>query len=374
MNVVIYGAGSIGNHLAYGCRNKGWDVLICDIDAEALERTKQDIYPARYGKWDDQIRLATSEKLPDETFDLAIIGTPPDSHLEIARSLLHNRPPKILLIEKPVCTPSLEGAQEVSDMAKAAGTFACVGYNHTLTANTVFAERQLAESVIGKPLTISARFREHWGGIFRAHPWLNGPQDTYLGFWQRGGGACGEHSHAINIWQHFAHICGMGRIREVSAKLDIVQEESGANYDRICLIHVITEHGFVGDIAQDVVTEPAQKTVRIQGDQGFLEWYCNFASGQDAVLWSDGKNPLQKDILEKTRPDDFKGEIDHIEQILQNAGSEGVMEGYIHSPIALERGLDTMLVVAAAHLSHQEKRTVKINYEAGYRSEALELC
>ena len=259
-------------------------------------------------------------------------------------------------------------------MAKAAGTFACVGYNHTLTANTVLADRQLAESVIGTPITISARFREHWGGIFRAHPWLNGPQDTYLGFWQRGGGACGEHSHAINLWQHFASMCGMGRIREVSAKLDIVQEESGANYDRICLIHVITEHGFVGDIAQDVVTEPAQKVVRIQGNQGFLEWYCNFASGQDAVLWSDGNHPPQKEIIEKTRPDDFKGEIDHIEQILQRSRPESVIEEYTRSPIALERGLDTMLVVAAVHLSHQEKKAVKINYEAGYRREALELC
>ena len=108
MNVIIYGAGSIGNHLAHGCRNKGWNVLICDVDAEALERTKNDIYPARYGKWDEQIRLTTSEKLPDEAFDLAIIGTPPDSHLEIARSVLTastgsgqaNRPPKVLLVEK----------------------------------------------------------------------------------------------------------------------------------------------------------------------------------------------------------------------------------------------------------------------------------
>ncbi len=30
-----------------------------------------------------------------------------------------------------------------------------------------------------------------------AHPWLAGPQDSYLGFWRRGGGASGEHSHAI---------------------------------------------------------------------------------------------------------------------------------------------------------------------------------
>jgi prephenate dehydrogenase len=46
--VKIYGAGSIGNHLAYACRSKGWNVLICDVDKEALECTKSEIYPSRY--------------------------------------------------------------------------------------------------------------------------------------------------------------------------------------------------------------------------------------------------------------------------------------------------------------------------------------
>ena len=65
--------------------------------------------------------------------------------------------------------------------------------------------------------TIDVEFREHWGGIFAAHPWLEGPQDSYLGFWDRGGGASGEHSHAINLWQFFASQLGKGRIIEVSA-------------------------------------------------------------------------------------------------------------------------------------------------------------
>ncbi len=366
MKVKIYGAGSIGNHLAHACRNKGWDVLMCDIDPDALERTQNDIYPARYGQWDEAIRLVTLETLPDEGFDVVIIGTPPDSHLRIAKENLQSNPPKALLIEKPACTPALEGAQEVVAMAKAAGTFACVGYNHVLTENTRRAENVLRERKIGDPITISVKFREHWGGIFNAHPWLAGPHDTYLGFWERGGGACGEHSHAINLWQYLAHLCGMGRIVEVSATLDMVAEDTGANYDRVCLIQVRTEHGFIGDIAQDVVTEPAQKMGRIQGSQGFLEWYCNFAGGQDALIYSDGKNSPRKEIIAKTRPDDFKGEIDHIEQILQGKVPE-------NSPIALERGLDTMLVAAAAHLSNQQKRTVKINYDAGYRRESLEI-
>jgi predicted dehydrogenase len=341
-------------------------VLICDVDPKALERTQHDIYPARYGQWDDRIRLSTVDNFSDEAYDLVIIGTPPDSHFSIATEILRTRPPGVLLIEKPLCTPSLQDAQTVLDLAKEAGTIACVGYNHTLTRNTTRAAAILAEQRIGTPITISAKFREHWGGIFNAHPWLSGPQDTYLGFWERGGGACGEHSHAINLWQHFAHLCGMGRIVEVSATLDMVEDDAGAVYDRVCLIHVKTEQGCVGDIAQDVITEPAQKMARIQASDGYLEWYCNIESGCDAVIYGDGKAQPQKEMIDKTRPDDFKGEIDHIEQILNGATID-------NSPIAIERGLDTMLVIAAAHLSNQQRKTVRINYKAGYCREALEV-
>lgn len=366
MNVKIYGAGSIGNHLAHACRNKGWNVLICDRDQDALRRTQSEIYPGRYGQWDTAIRLTTLENLPDELFDLVIIGTPPETHLPIAEDVLRRaQPPKVLLIEKPACVPSLNNAQNVLEMARKAGTIACVGYNHTLTANTGIAEKLLANQAIGSPLTISAKFREHWGGIFRAHPWISGPQDTYLGFSERGGGACGEHSHAINIWQHFARHCGFGRVVDVSAMIDIV-EENGAKYDRVCLIHVKTERGFVGDIAQDVVTEPAQKQVRIQGSLGYIEWYCNIENGYDAVMSWDGKHAPSQEMIAKTRPDDFKNEINHIDALLHGLNPQ-------ESPIALERGLDTMLVIAAAYLSAEHGKRVSIHYEAGYRREALEL-
>ena len=40
---------------------------------------------------------------------------------------------------------------------------------------------------------------EHWGGIFNAHPWLNGPKDSYLGFTSKVGGSLCEHSHGLNL-------------------------------------------------------------------------------------------------------------------------------------------------------------------------------
>jgi predicted dehydrogenase len=42
------------------------------------------IYPARYGRWDDAIRLAEPRELGGEAFDVVIIGTPPDLHVPLA--------------------------------------------------------------------------------------------------------------------------------------------------------------------------------------------------------------------------------------------------------------------------------------------------
>jgi predicted dehydrogenase len=216
--------------------------------------------------------------------------------------------------------------------------------------------------MIGHPLTISARFREYWGGIFGAHPWLSGPKESYLGFYDRGGGASGEHSHAINIWQHFAHLLHMGRIVEVSAMLDLI-DDGKVKYDRICQLNVKTEEGFIGSIVQDVITEPAQKNLRIQGSNGFLEWYVNYDKDNDALVYGDCKSGVRQELIPKKRPDDFIGEIDHLQDILEGKTDE--------SPISLERGLDTMMIIAAAHSSHTLGRTVRIDYDEGYNLNAI---
>ncbi len=363
--VKIFGAGSIGNHLAHACRRQGWEVTICDLDPTALERTRKDIYPTRYGAWDEDIRLAAPAELEKQTFDLTIIGTPPDSHMAIACEELEKRPPKVMLIEKPVCTPSLEKAGELVELARKTETFVAVGYNHTLTRHSQKAATLLGDGLIGTPLTITAAFREYWGGIFKAHPWLSGPRDSYLGFAARGGGAGGEHSHAVSIWQYFARLTGAGRITEVSAMLDLV-EDGGLDYDRIFQVNVRTEKGLVGSIIQDVVTEPPRKEARLQGERGFLEWIVNLDSAHDGLRYNDENGAVVEELFAKTRPDDFAGEIAHLGGILAHGAPD-------FSPISLEHGLAAMQVVAAAHISHQLKRTVQIDPGAGYGTRALQL-
>ncbi len=360
-NVKIIGAGSIGNHLAHASRSLGWQVTLCDVDQAALDRTKSQIYPTRYGAWDESISLRLVDTAPRGTFDLIMVGTPPDSHIPIAMEALKENP-KALLIEKPLCPPSLEGAETLKAHVAQSKTTAFVGYDHVV--GKAAQKTALAGQNLQSIETLDVEFREHWGGIFAAHPWLQGPQDSYLGFWKRGGGASGEHSHAINLWQFFATQLGKGRITEVSASLDYCKTET-VDYDKLCLLHFKTESGLIGRVVQDVITSPARKWARIQGNNGYVELTISHEPGVDRVNWRINEEPVQVRTIKKTRPDDFIWELENIDSVLR--GKEST------SAISLEQGLETMMVVAAAHLSQKHTRTVRINYEKGFIPQALEL-
>lgn len=364
--VKIIGAGSIGNHIAHGCRQKSWDVVITDIDVSALQRTRENIYPQRYGSWDEGIRLCQPKEIEGESFDLTIIGTPPDSHMAIARTELETAAPKVLAVEKPFSTPSLAGCEALCRLAAKVGTTMVVGYNHTLTPHTVEAAAWIREGLLGTPCTLDAAVRENWNGILKAHPWLPGPTATYLGHWRRGGGAGGEHSHGINNWQHFSRLLGQGKIVEVSAMIDWVTTEDGAEYDRIFQVNARTETGFTGRIVQDVVTDPTDKSVTVVGEKGVMQWKVNQTTGNDGLTFAPVTGAGREKLFPKTRPDDFKGEIEEWGRLLEG-GNPSV------SPISLECALDTMRVLAAAYLSGEKKRVVRINYEAPVTPDCLEI-
>ncbi len=357
--VKILGAGSIGNHLAHASRRLGWQVALCDIDAAALERARHDIYPGRYGAWDEAIELYLVPDAPRCVYDLIVIGTPPDVHVELAIDALAEQP-RAILVEKPVCGPDLRGAEDLRGLAAKQGVTIFVGYDHVIgkaAVATLEAARRL-----GEVETLDVEFREHWAGIFAAHAWLDGPQDSYLGFWKRGGGASGEHSHAINLWQHFARGIGAGSVTEISAAMAYVRAE-GVDYDKLCLLNLRTESDLVGRVVQDVVTSPARKWARIQGREGYVDLAIGFKPGADRVEWKIGDAESENLLIEKTRSDDFLQELEHIEAVLDGGEKAEI--------IRLDQGIDTMLVVAAAHRSAREGRVIRIDRSAGCTPDAL---
>ncbi len=349
--VKIYGAGSIGNHLSHAARTLGWDVTVCDLDPAALARMREEIYPRRYGSWDDEIRLFTNDDSPRGGFDLIFIGTPPDTHLQLAFQAVSERP-RAVVIEKPVCPPHLTGLHQLLDEIRSADIRAFVGYDHAVGQAACKVRELIAAGTIGQVKTIDVEFREHWGGILAAHPWLSGPEASYLGYWERGGGAGGEHSHALHLWQHFAHLSGAGKVQDLSAQIQYGNE--GA-YDEICALQLTTETGLVGRVVQDVITSPPRKWARLQGSTGAIEWHCGYNAEGDAVVIHTSGQEAETHLIAKTRPDDFIEELRFIESQL-NGGSRDLS-------LDLERGLETMACIAAAHQSQRTRRSVRVDYE-----------
>ena len=350
----IYGAGSIGNHLAQASRRNDWDVTIVDVDNEALQRTEKEIYPIRYGNWDKNIRLLNVSEKDEKNYDLIIVGTPPDTHLQIAMEAL-NHHPKAILIEKPATSLELTGADDLLKVSSERGIRLFVGYDHVVSKSVQFLSNIMKDHD-QKIETIDAEFREYWGGIFAAHPWLAGPWESYLGFSQRGGGALAEHSHALNLWQYFAKISGAGRVNEVQAFTKMVKDDL-VDYDKISALNLKTESGLIGRCIQDVITSPPRKWVGIK--YGDLQFDLDFSPNCDKIRSRDDK---LYQTFTKTRPDDFLTELNHIEKSLTSNFA---------SPIDFVHGLETMLVVKAAHLSAKTNRTVFINYENGFNDNSL---
>ena len=356
MKIKIIGAGSIGNHMAHGCRSLGWSVTMTDAQPSALERTKEEIFPGRYGTWDSSIRLGTPEEFSKEAFDGVIVGTPPDTHVAVARAELGaTKPPRVLMIEKPVCRPDLAECAELTALQAVSNTRILVGYNHRLTNHTTKAADLIQSGLLGSISLIHAGFEEHWAGIFTAHPWLNGPSSSYLGYSSRGGGASGEHSHALNLWLFFAQLAEAGPVTEVTAVMDRCTE-AGANYDRWFQVLLKTQKGVCGSVVQDVLTEPARKWCRVQGDQGFINWEAAPRPNFDFLGYRTGEAALTELWFPRSRPKDFSGELEHLGQVIEDCSQT--------SPLDLAHGIETMLLLCAAEMSSNSGMTVQIDREA----------
>lgn len=352
MRAKIVGAGSIGNHLARALRSHEVAVDLVDADPAALARAREEIFPARYGAWDPAIGLFTADEAPRGDYDLIVIGTPPDSHLPLALAALEEGC-GALLVEKPLATPDLVGLDDLNARATSSGTRVLVGYTHGVADATRAFSAAVAQGAVGEVLTIDTQTREHWGGILRAHPWLSGPEASYLGSWRRGGGALGEHSHGLHLWQQLARAAGAGEVTRVAATFDL-RTAGDAEHDRIALLDLTTSEGLVGRCVQDVVTQPAAKGARVTGADGVMELRFEREQERDVIVTM---RPGAADVVEEfptTRTDDFGREVAHVLEVVASGEP---------SPLDLAHGVATMRVIAAAFAAGGQDVTMEVRHD-----------
>ena len=82
----------------------------------ALAIAYLDAMRINHGEYYALLLFATAG-MPVGGYDLICIGTPPDSHLKLALNALQEKP-RAFLVEKPLCGPDLELAQDLLELAQ----------------------------------------------------------------------------------------------------------------------------------------------------------------------------------------------------------------------------------------------------------------
>lgn len=337
----------MGHHLAYASRRMGWDVTVIDNDPKALKRMRTDVYPARYGSWDESIKLFSSAKEPKGGFDIIAFGTPPDVTVKLAAKAFKEKP-RLLHLEKPFCPPHMKGAHElIAEMKKNPEMMVTVGYMYSVSEGIAAVALILTSGKLGEILSLDVECREHWGqGVLKAHPWISGPWDTYLGYYKRGGGAACENSHGLHLWLYLADRMGWEGITDVKAAFSM-RNENGANYDGSATFLLKEKSGRVGRVTQDTITSPTKFLLRAQGEKGFLEWQCRGVPEGDVVRWQEEGKKVKEKIFKKERADDFYRMALHYKDLINGKSSAE------NSPLSFERGFRVMKILLTSF--HNEK-------------------
>jgi len=151
-SILVIGCGSIGErHLRCFLKTERVKVSACDSNPSLLSHISQAYGVAAYGD------LVTA--LASDSFDAAVICTPAQSHLSVARLCLEKN--MHLLIEKPLST-TLEGTDWLAGAVRNAGVYAAVAYVYHSIPCVVKAKEYLHHGSLGKPLQVTVTAGQHF--------------------------------------------------------------------------------------------------------------------------------------------------------------------------------------------------------------------
>jgi len=305
--ILIFGAGSIGNHMSNACSELGYEVFVTDISRVALHRMKNFLYPLRYNKWDKRINIVDYKDVfnMDIFFDLIIIGTPPSTHYDVFNLCKNALKFKKILIEKPISNFLDNNIYKIKKYVNK--YFIYCGYNHSVNPSFNYFLKLISDKKLIK--SISVNWKEGWKGILNAHPWLKSEFSSYLGNYKIGGGAIQEHSHGIH-----ALVCILDRINlkkfNIDKKIIFFKKNKNIKYDYFSSFFSNTQNIFI-KYETDLLTLPANKSVRIEYNNKIFIWTCNYQKNRDSIEIISSKSKTIK-LFKKTRSSEFVNEIKHI--------------------------------------------------------------
>ncbi len=336
--VLIFGSGSIGNHFANALtRMSGYDIFITDISNKSLNRMKDKIYPERYGKWNKKINLIPYNSVfnLEHNFDLIIIGTPPDTHLQLFKLIKKKIFYKRILIEKPL-TPFNHDFKKIY---KENNNSIFCGYNHSVSQSFTHLIKKFKKIKTSELQFVKINWSEGFNGILNAHFWLKDEFDSYLGNFKRGGGALHEHSHCLHL-----AICLIKQKFDISDfKIEfkkIIKEKNKLEYDSYAQI-AFSKKNLKIIVETDLLNNfETNKSVEIFSKSNDLYWSCSYSKEFDLVISKFKK--IKKNVIKKFKKDrtiEFINELKHINKINKfNYKKSFLSEFYIKDTMEIIKG------------------------------------
>jgi len=176
-------------------------------------------------------------------------------------------------------------------------------------------------------------------------------QESYLSHTALGGGALFENSHATDFALFIANKLGFGRPRRVKASL-IETEENGAVFDKEAILQVEMDEGLTLEIGQDLHSWPAKKFLAVGSKDEIYTW--RMEPDADHVEYQKSlTDHISTTSFQKTRPDDFIPEMQHLLAILS--------DNNLPSPIDIHEVWHTTLTLEAALLSSRTQDWVDLS-------------
>ena len=305
--ILIFGSGSIGTHHTNAAISLNCEVYITDKKSSQLINMRDNIYPSRYGKWNNKIKCIPYKlvfKLKHK-FDIIIIGVPPSSHLKLIRLCQKNFKFKKILVEKPLCVYN-ENFNFLKKKEFKDKIFC--GFNHSISRSFLHFLKILKKNLYknNSKVQINIDWKESFKLVLKAHPWIKSIRESYLSNYKVGGGVSHEYSHAIHLLIILKEI--LFRKNTPNFKKDISFKKVGkTKYDKSLIITYLDQRVKL-NLFLNSVNNPPQKRITVKiGNDKSLKWERQLEKQQEIFSIKNGIKKNVKFFINRRK--DFIDEI-----------------------------------------------------------------
>lgn len=221
------------------------------IGGHAPSPTRRDAFAAR---WSVPVFADQAELLATPGLDLALVLTPPWTHLPVAQAVLEAR--KHLIVEKPL-EATVARSEALADAAEAAGRLCAVCLQHRFRPAAQRLKAALDSGALGTPLSASASIRWWRDDAYFAQP----GRGTVA---RDGGGVLLTQAiHTIDLLLHLA-----GPVREV-AGFAVTSPLRRIDTEDVVGAALRFENGAIGVLDATTVARPGfPERIEIAGTRG----------------------------------------------------------------------------------------------------------